>query len=210
MTRHPDIPPADNSIASIMKPLPRSFYERDTVTVARELLGQVLVRKIRGKLLTGRIVETEAYAGPGDPASHAARGPTPRSRIMFGPAGVAYVYFCYGNHCLLNTVTEKEGTAGAVLVRGLEPLRGLKWMLENRARRTREGLLNGPGKLTRAFEIDLELNGWNLVRGEKLFIARGELFPGERIVRGPRIGIREGRERLWRFTLTSGDSPRRA
>ncbi len=184
-----------------MKPLPRSFYSRDTLTVARRILGQVLVRQVRGKLLAGRIVEAEAYTGPGDPASHACRGPTPRSRIMFGRAGVAYVYFCYGNHCLLNAVTEKDGTAGAVLIRGLEPLAGLESMLKNRKKETEAGLLDGPGKLTQALEIDLKLNGWDLVSGKKLFIARGELHPGEKVVRSPRVGIRVGTEKLWRFTL---------
>lgn len=187
-----------------MKPLPTTFYRRDTVLVARELLGKVLVRQTGGALLTGRIVETEAYTGPGDPASHAARGPTQRSRIMFGPPGRAYVYFCYGNHYLLNLVTEKNGTAGAVLLRALDPREGLKRMMKNRKMDTLKGLLDGPGKLTRAFQIDLKLNGWDMTCGKKLYITEGTAPCPDLIKCGPRIGIKEGKERLWRFTINMG------
>jgi DNA-3-methyladenine glycosylase len=180
-----------------------SFYGRDTVRVARELLGKVLVRETPGGVLSGRIVETEAYTGPGDPASHAGRGPTPRSAIMFGPPGRAYVYFCYGMHHLLNVVTENAGTAGAVLVRGLEPGEGLERMRINRGRNAREGLLDGPGKISRALKISLELNGWDLTRGEELYITRGRRKSGETIIAGPRVGIRRGLERPWRFRLVA-------
>ena len=172
-----------------METLPREFYARDTIKVARELLGQLQVRRTKGKLLTGLIIETEAYTGPGDPASHAARGPTPRSLIMFGPPGKAYVYFCYGNHYLLNVVTEREGSAGAVLIRGLVPLRGLRWMLKNRKKEMSKGLLDGPGKLTQAFQIGLALNGWNVTLGKRLFFAQGITIPRRKMERGPRIGI---------------------
>jgi DNA-3-methyladenine glycosylase len=193
-------PPKMKAIRNV-KPLPATFYGRDTVRVARELLGAILVRKTRGIMLAGRIVETEAYTGPGDPASHAARGPTPRSRIMFGPPGRAYVYFCYGNHYLLNVVAEPDGKAGAVLIRGLSPFRGVQRMLRNRNLGNEKGLLDGPGKLTRALEIDLALNGWDLSRGKRLYICRGSLLPGEKIARSHRIGIREGKDRLWRFWI---------
>ncbi|MDP8214883.1 MAG: DNA-3-methyladenine glycosylase [Candidatus Euphemobacter frigidus] len=178
-----------------------SFYSRDTVVVARELLGKFLVREVDGELLMGRIIETEAYTGPGDPASHACRGPTPRSRIMFGPPGRAYVYFCYGAHHLLNVVTEQEGTAGAVLLRALEPFRGIDRMMRNRGRETKKGLLDGPGKLTRAMEITLALNGWDLKKGRILYITKGKQRTGEQISASPRIGIKEGTDKLWRFRL---------
>ncbi|MFH1038841.1 MAG: DNA-3-methyladenine glycosylase [PVC group bacterium] len=184
-----------------MKPLPSSFYNRGTILVARELLGKILVREVEGELMTGRIVETEAYTGPGDPASHAFRGPTPRSRIMFGPPGRAYVYFCYGAHHLLNVVAKKEGTAGAVLIRGLEPRDGRERMLANRAGKTAKGFLDGPGKLTRALEITLALNGWDLAKGKELYLIEGDLSSEEEILTGPRIGIKNGLDKLWRFTV---------
>ncbi len=105
--------------------LDRSFYIRDTSIVAKDLLGKVLVKESGGITISGIIVETEAYYGPDDPASHAFGGPTPRSRIMFGQAGMAYVYLCYGVHWLLNIVTEVKGTPGAVLIRGLAPQEGI-------------------------------------------------------------------------------------
>ncbi len=169
--------------------------------MARELLGQILVRKVGRRVISGMIMETEAYTGPGDPASHAFTGPTPRSRIMFGPPGRAYVYLCYGFHYLLNVVTEKEGTAGAVLIRALQPGRGLEWMRVNRKRKNFPGLTDGPGKLSQALEIDLSLNGWDLTRGEKLYLTGGDRPPAGTIEESPRIGIKVGRERLWRFSL---------
>ncbi len=184
-----------------MKRLQRDFYQNDTVAVAGEILGKILVRDTGKEILSGRIVEAEAYTGPGDPASHACRGPTPRSQIMFGPPGRAYVYFCYGNHCLLNAVTEKEGTAGAVLIRGLEAVTGLETIRKNRGNIADKNLLNGPGKLTRGLEITLALNGEDLVRGRKLWIEDGKVAPEERIISTPRIGIKKGTERLWRFIL---------
>jgi len=190
-----------------MSRLSRSFYQKDTVAAAREILGKILVRDTGKELLSGRIVEAEAYTGPGDPASHAYRGPTPRSRIMFGPPGYAYVYFCYGNHSLLNAVTEEEGRAGAVLIRGLDPVEGLGTIRKNRGNVEDKNLLNGPGKLTRGLEITLPLNGEDLVRGSELWIEDGQIFPGERIISTPRIGIKKGTERLWRFVLENKSGP---
>lgn len=178
-----------------------SFYRRDTVRVARELLGKILVREAPGGVLSGRIVETEAYTGPGDPASHASRGPTPRSAIMFGPPGRAYVYFCYGMHHLLNLVTEVEGTAGAVLIRALEPRTGIERMRENRGWNKPTGLTDGPGKITRALEIDRKFNGYDLTRGEMLYLVDGEARPGETVITGPRVGIKQGLDRPWRFRV---------
>ncbi len=184
-----------------MKPLKLSFYSRPTVLVARELLGKILVREVDGRPMTGRIVETEAYTGPGDPASHAFRGPTPRSRIMFGPAGIAYVYFCYGVHHLLNVVTEKEGTAGAVLIRGVAPLHGLDLMPDTREQKKEKKILDGPGKLTKALRITLEMNGWDLTQGRDLYIINGGRTGTAAIAAAPRIGIREGTDKLWRFKM---------
>ena len=186
--------------------LPPAFYARDTVRVARELLGQFLVRKIGRKVISGMIVETEAYTGPGDPASHAFAGPTPRSRIMFGTPGKAYVYLCYGFHFLLNVVTEKPGTAGAVLIRALRPEEGLKWMLANRRKENLRGLTDGPGKLSQALSINLSLNGWDLTRGDKLYLIAGDSSRRGTIRESPRVGIKVGRKRLWRFRLKTGGS----
>ena len=134
--------------------LKRNFFQRDTSLVARELLGKILVRKLQGKYTSGIIIETEAYYGMGDPASHAFRGMTPRSRVMFGKAGVAYVYLCYGVYWLLNAVTEKEDTPGAVLIRGLKPLEGIQEMKKRREIQEVKQLADGPGKLTIALGID--------------------------------------------------------
>ena len=134
-----------------MARLPRSFYDRDTIDVARDLLGKRLVHRVGGVERVGRIVETEAYLGPHDLAAHSARGLTPRTRVMFGPPGHAYVYFVYGMHWCVNVVTQAEGTASAVLLRALEPVKNV------------EGRTNGPALLCRAMGIDGRLNGHDLV-----------------------------------------------
>lgn len=180
--------------------LGRKYYSRSTVRVARSLLGQILVRESRGKIMSGRIVETEAYTGRRDGASHAFRGPTPRSSIMFGPPGVAYVYLCYGFHFLLNITTEAEGVPGAVLIRAFEPLAGQEAMKLNRGNRSRD-LADGPGKLTKALGIDISFNGHDLTLGKGLYLIRGSRGSQEKIVAGPRIGITRGVELPWRFRL---------
>ncbi len=159
-----------------MRKLPRSFYDRDTVEVARELLGKFLVRYSGGVARIGRIVEVEAYVGPNDKACHSSRGMTERNRAMFGPPGHAYVYLVYGMHCCMNVVTEAEGHASAVLLRAVEPV---SYVL---------GPTNGPGRLCRAMGIDRGLNAHDLT-GDDLFIAGP---PGEgrvSIVRRPRVGV---------------------
>jgi len=180
-----------------MKILPRSFYSRPATAVAPDLLGKILCRR-KGEVLTsGRIVEVEAYLGADDPASHAYRGPTPRNRSMFGPAGHAYVYFTYGNHYCLNVVTDREGIASAVLIRALEPVEGIEIMRRRRGRAAGTDLMSGPGKLTRALSIDRKNDGSDLTRGP-LWICddrRSEV----RWVRTPRIGIRRAADRLYRF-----------
>jgi len=158
-----------------LRRLPRSFYARDTVTVARALLGMHVVHRHRGTERVGRIVEVEAYLGPHDQAAHSARGLTPRTRVMFGPPGHAYVYLIYGLHHCLNVVTEPEGHGAAVLIRALEPVRNLR------------GSARGPGLVTRALGVDRRHDGTDLL-GDRLFITAGGDAP-VRIVRRPRIGV---------------------
>jgi DNA-3-methyladenine glycosylase len=177
--------------------LPRSFYERPTIEVARDLLGKVLVHG----LTSGRIVETEAYLGGDDLASHSARGLTARTRVIFGPPGHAYVYFIYGMYECLNLVAEPDGKAGCVLIRALEPLSGLDRMRERRpaARRT-EHLANGPGKLTLAMAITRAQNGHDVTRGSLVVRAPREPEPF-RIAVTRRIGITKCAELPLRFLI---------
>ncbi len=180
-------------------PLNRPFYERDTVRVARELLGKMLVRRIGHTVLQGVIVETEAYRGEGDPASHAYRGPTKRNAVMFGPPGHAYVYFTYGMHYCLNVTTEPLGNPGAVLIRAAEPTSGIEQMKKRRRTDQMRILANGPAKLTQAFVVDRNLNGHDLTLGKKLFISEGANVERLEIASTCRVGIRVGLEKPWRF-----------
>ena len=156
--------------------LPRSFYDRDTVEVAHDLLGKHLVHVVGGIERVGRIVEVEAYLGPHDLAAHSARGLTPRTRVMFGPPGHAYVYMIYGMHFCMNVVTQAEGTASAVLLRALEPVRNLA------------GRTQGPALLCQAMAIDKRLNGHDLVSDE-LLIRPDPDASAIRVVKRPRIGV---------------------
>ncbi len=187
-----------------LAPLPRSFFARPVLTVARELLGHLLVHDSPQGRTVGRIVETEAYRGRDDPASHAFRL-TPRSAIMAGPPAIAYVYFTYGNHFCVNVVAESAGVAGAVLLRALEPLDGIEVMARRRRLRSASGrldlrhLASGPGRLTQAMGIDRAHNGSDLT-APPLFIAHGR--PGLFVVNaGPRVGVRSATERPWRFVI---------
>ena len=184
------------------RPLPRAFYARGPRVLARALLGRVLVHDDpRAGRLAGLIVETEAYAGADDPASHAYRGETPRNRVMFGPPGVAYVYFTYGMHHCFNVVCGAVGQPSAVLVRALEPLLGLTAMRRRRAGVEGARVARGPGSLARAMGLDLRLDGADLTRGP-LWIA--DLPPrrlGRRIGRGPRVGITRAATFPWRYWL---------
>lgn len=185
-------------------PLPRAFYDRDTLLVARELLGTYLVRTYEGHLLVGRIVETEAYIGLEDTASHAAVGKTERNAVMFGPPGHAYVYLIYGMHHCLNVVTEAPGFPAAVLIRAVEPVEGIDIMQKRRHNRPLRELTNGPGKLCQAMAIDRQLNGHDLCLGERLWIAPGTPVPQEAVVTGTRVGIRGDSRALsapWRFAI---------
>lgn len=183
--------------------LGRRFFQRYTPDVARGLLGCRLVRVVGGKRLTGVIVETEAYRGRGDPASHAYPGRTARNAVMFGEAGHAYVYFSYGVHYCLNVTAEGTGRPGAVLVRALEPLEGVPEMVENRRVKGGNHTADGPGRLTQALGIDKELNGEDLVISKRLFIEPGA--KPARVRRSKRIGISRGIERKWRFFIADNE-----
>ena len=172
--------------------LPADFYARPVLEVARDLVGCV-VRHGRG---SGRIVETEAYHHT-EPASHAFAGLTPRTQTLFGPAGVAYIYRSYGVHALLNAVCEDERTGAGVLIRALEPLEGEGDMRARRRRDRLEDLCSGPGKLTEALGVGLELNGTSLVDGPVRIEAQPTGVPG--IITGPRIGITRAVDLPWRF-----------
>ncbi len=184
--------------------LPPKFYERDTLIVARELLGQKLVRIIKGVRLSGRIVEVEAYKGLEDQASHAARGWTPRNAVMFGPPGHAYVYFTYGMYYCLNVVTEPEGVPAAILIRAIAPMEGIEVMRQNRPGRSDEELTSGPGKLCQALQIGRSLNGVPLTPASGLFIEQDHAPAAGQISTSPRIGVRgdeSARSAPWRFFI---------
>jgi DNA-3-methyladenine glycosylase len=177
--------------------LTRPFFERFTPVVARELLGTLLVRKVGVRRMSGIVVETEAYRGSRDPASHAYRGRTARNEVMFGPAGHAYVYFTYGFHHMLNFTTESEGVPGAVLIRAVEPVSGIEVMLANRGLQDTRSLADGPGKLTKAFGIDRSLNGEDLTESDRLWVEDGKR-PGT-IGVSSRVGVVGGASYRWRL-----------
>ncbi|MCY3018711.1 MAG: DNA-3-methyladenine glycosylase [Planctomycetota bacterium] len=186
--------------------LPLLFYERDTVTVARALLGMRLVHATPGGRTVGRIVETEAYLFNGDPACHAHKGKTKRNAVMFGPPGHAYIYFVYGMYYCFNVVTAPEGIGEAVLVRALEPLEGIPLMEKRRHTRALHNLCSGPGKLVQAMGMSGELNGCPLYRGP-LTIHAPDSFGLEstvqeaEIIATPRIGITKAADLPLRFCL---------
>ncbi len=196
----PEEPSGENRPPTPIVPLPRSFYRRPTLEVARGLLGTLLVRHLDDHILAGRIVEVEAYIGEEDPACHAHRGLTPRTEVMYGPPGYAYVYFTYGMHFLLNAVTEREGFPAAVLIRAVEPLDGIAQMRRLRGPRTDQELTSGPARLSAAFGIDLGLNRTDLTC-PPLYIAAPTGPALESIRWTARIGIRHGRRRQWRCFL---------
>ncbi len=178
----------------------RGFYARDTITVARALLGEMLFHDTPVGRRSGRIVEVEAYRGISDPASHAFRGPTRRSRIMFGTPGYLYVYFIYGMYHCCNVVTERRGEAGAVLIRGLVPIDGIARMRDANPHLSPRRLADGPGKVCRALGITLAHNGVDLAHGRIGIIPLPKARDQE-IVAGPRIGITRGMDLPYRFHL---------
>ena len=185
-----------------MNILPRDFYNRPTLTVARELIGARLVRILDGVKLVGLITETEAYISEKDLACHAKAGLTPRTAPMYGEPGHAYVYFTYGNHWMLNAVTEKEGFPAAVLIRAIQPIEGVDVMLERRHGRD----TFGPGKICQAMGITKSENQADLTRtASGLWIEAGVKVPNSRVTKGPRVGLNSTPEpwlsKPWRFKV---------
>lgn len=185
-----------------MQKLPLSFYLRnDVVKIAKQLLGKVLVTCWNGECTSGRIVETEAYAGQSDKASHASKGRTARTEVMFNEGGTAYVYLCYGIHQMFNIVTNKEGHADAVLIRGIEPIDGIDIMLRRTGKKKLdETLTRGPGNVGKAFGFHTSQCGISLV-GEELFLADdGFKISKSLIVSSPRIGVDyAGKHAEWHY-----------
>jgi DNA-3-methyladenine glycosylase len=186
--------------------MPRAFFERQPDTVARAVLGKLLVRRTGDALLVGRIVEVEAYFGDGDPAAHSAAGRTARNAVLFGPPGHAYVYFIYGMYSCLNISCEPTGQAGSLLVRALEPLQGLTQMAVGRglAAHTAPRLLtSGPGRLCQAFGITrASHNGVDLLSADSDLQLRDDGYTAQSIMTTPRIGITKAAERPLRFLIS--------
>ena len=180
--------------------LNKAFYNRSTLQVARDLLGKILIYNCDGVKLGGRLVEVEAYISEDDPACHACRGKTPRNEIMYGEAGFLYVYFTYGNHNMLNIVTEKRGFPAAVLLRGLEPVCGIETMSRNRSGKGLTEISSGPGKLAKALGITVAQKGLD-VTGDIIYVVDDKFDVGE-IWHSSRIGIgSNGADKLWRFYI---------
>ena len=187
--------------------LPRDFFAQPTLQVARALLGTRLVRLGNGRRIAGLIVEAEAYRGEQDLGCHARAGLTPRTRLMFGDPGHAYVYFTYGKHWMLNFVTEAQGFPAAVLVRALLPVEGLDLIAARRDGQPAERWTDGPAKICQALAIDGRLNGLDLCAPQAvLFVEPGEAIPDERVTIGPRVGLKTVPEPWksipWRFRVS--------
>jgi DNA-3-methyladenine glycosylase len=187
--------------------LNHSFYKRDVLTVARDLLGKILVKEHNGRLLKGKIVEVEAYDGRTDEAAHTFIGKTKRNEIMFGEGGFFYVYFTYGVHFCCNVVTGTEGTGTAVLIRGIEPLEGIEQMILNRYgslkpkdKKELYNLTSGPGKICQAFDINRKEYGLDLT-GDSVYILDADNIPEDKVVITRRIGIKKSAELPWRFYI---------
>lgn len=193
-----------------MRKLTREFYSRDTLMVAQELIGKILVREYDGNIISSRIIEAEAYIGAIDKASHCYKGKTERTKIMFGPPGFTYVYLIYGMYYCFNVVTESEGCGSGVLIRSIEPLANIEMMsinrygklLEDITKQQLKNISNGPGKICKALKITKSENGLDLTKNE-LYIIDDEL-KGFTIEKSKRINIdyaEEAKDFLWRFTL---------
>ena len=191
---------------SKIKRLNRSFYKRELLIVAKELLGKILVLSDRGKFLAGKIVEVEGYDGRIDEAAHTFIGKTKRNEVMFAEGGYFYVYFTYGAHFCCNIVTGEAGHGTAVLIRGVEPVKGIQQMARNRYGRNlvnkkeKYNLTNGPGKVCQAFGITKEYYGEDLIEG-RVFLLNQKKIPEEKIVQTTRIGIKKSTELNWRFYI---------
>jgi DNA-3-methyladenine glycosylase len=193
----------------MMKKLPLSFYTRtDVVQIAKELLGKVLVTAWDGEVTSGRIVETEAYAGVDDWASHASKGRTDRTEIMFGEGGRAYVYLCYGIHQMFNIVTSTTDDAHAVLVRAVEPMEGVDIMLERTGKKKLDATLTqGPGRLGKAFGFHTSQCGLSLQSDEMYIADDGFKITDDMIISSPRIGVDyAGAHALWHYRFYLKDN----
>ncbi len=184
--------------------LERPFYDRPVVQVARELLGKRLVRMDDGERLSGIIVEAEAYRGEEDLACHAHVGYTPRTRVLYGPPGHAYVYFTYGNYWMLNFVAEREGFPAAILIRGIAPTEGIERIAARRPGVPPRHWTDGPGKICLAFAINKAQNEADLCAAEaEIFVEEGVEIPDDRVTKGPRVGLNNTPEPWksipWRF-----------
>jgi len=190
-----------------MTKLSKNFYNRKTSKLAMSLLGKYLVRKYNGHILMAKIAETEMYYGQNDKASHASRGKTNRTRLMFDQPGLAYVYQIYGMYYCLNIVTEKKDFPAAILIRAAEPIKDIEEMAKNRKLEPESNnLTNGPSKICQALKIDKKLNGENLITSTKLYLMenKNEKTKTSQIVKAKRIGIdyaQEYKDKLWRFYL---------
>ena len=174
--------------------LDKKFYERETVTVAKQLIGKTLTRKIRGKKLSGIITETEAYRGKDDLASHASTKMTERNKVMFGPVGMSYVYFTYGMYFMLNVVAKsKRQNAGAVLIRGIFPQEGIKTMVKNRGIDDLNKITNGPAKITMAMDISMKENNIDVTKNSSIYISEGISI--KKIKKLPRVGISKAKKK---------------
>lgn len=202
----PPIPAEGSAPGAVTEPsrrLPRSFYARPSPVVAPDLLGRILVRRLAsGRLLSARIVEVEAYQQD-DPASHSFRGRTDRTEVMFGPPGHLYVYFTYGMHYCMNVVTAPPGEGSAVLLRAAEPLEGLDVMARRRGTRDPRLLCSGPARLCQAFGVTARQNGADLAGRSDgdLSLLTGRAVPPSSVTVSRRVGIRQGTDRPWRFSI---------
>jgi DNA-3-methyladenine glycosylase len=177
----------------------KAFLEQDTVLAAEKLIGCHLIRETSNGTIRIQITETEAYRGNDDPASHAYRGVTPRNQLMFSDVGRLYVYFIYGMHFCMNIIAHGPGEVGAVLLRAGKPLEGIELIRGNRLGASDRNLINGPGKLAKALNVDLSLNGYDLLQPSERQLYLELNPPDKTIEKTARIGISKGTEALWRF-----------
>jgi DNA-3-methyladenine glycosylase len=195
-----------------LKRLNKNFFQQDTFFIAQSLLGKFIIRKINNNFLVAKITETEAYYGSNDLASHASKGKTPRTKLMFDQPGLAYIYLIYGMYYCFNIVTEKKDFPAAILIRAVEPIEGLKIIHKNRKTplaqfsKPKPQLTNGPGKFCQAFMIDKNLNGENLISSPKIYLAQNyqETIKSAQIKKAKRIGIDYAgsyKNKLWRYYL---------
>jgi DNA-3-methyladenine glycosylase len=192
--------------------LPRSFFSRPALAVARQLLGTRLVRLDNGERISGLIVEAEAYSGEDDLGCHCRHGRTPRTRVMYGPPGHAYIYFTYGMHWCLNFVAEQEGFPAAVLIRAIQPVEGLEMIAARRGKQPQKHWTDGPAKICQALALDGASNGVDLCSPQALlWLEEGEPVPDEHVLATPRIGLNNvpepWRSIPWRFLVKSGINP---